>query len=458
MLSGHTLRAEQSLSSRRNLLLFLIPSLLGILLFMTPIPTEDGVTILVAILASALKGWLAPVFAPLLVVVLVTSGVLSVLARALQPAWLNSKPFLKHLMMPSWPWAIVRLVGALFVTMIYFKVGPEQIISENTGTLLFNDFLPSLFSVFIFAGFFLPLLLNFGLLEFVSSLLTPIMRPAFKLPGRSAIDCGASWLGDGTVGILLTTKQYEQKFYTQREAAVIGTTFSLVSISFTIYIVEQVNLSHMIFPFYATICVAGLFAALVMPRIPPLSLKKDLLIDGSEPCPRRDDVPEGHTMLSYGYHQALAKTQAIKNPVLEMTNGLKNAAEMIFGLLPVVLAIGTVALILAEETSLFDWLGAPFLPLLELMQVPEAAEAARTMVVGFADMFLPAILATDIQSDMTRFIIAALSVTQLIYMSEVGALLLGSKLPVNLFEIIVIFLLRTLLTLPVIVGMAHFFF
>ena len=50
----------------------------------------------------------------------------------------------------------------------------------------------------------LPLLLNFGLLELFGTLLTKVMRPVFNLPGRSAIDCMASWLGDGSVGILLT--------------------------------------------------------------------------------------------------------------------------------------------------------------------------------------------------------------------------------------------------------------
>ena len=70
-------------------------------------------------------------------------------------------------------------------------------------------------------------------------------------------------------------------------------------------------------------------------------------------------------------------------------------------------------------------------------------------------MFLPSILASSIESDLTRFVIAALSVTQLIYMSEVGALLIGSKIPVNFFELFVVFILRTLVTLPVIALSAH---
>ena len=46
---------------------------------------------------------------------------------------------------------------------------------------------------------------------------------------------------------------------------------------------------------------------------------------------------------------------------------------MWFGVLPVVMCIGTLALMLANNTPIFDYLGMPFMPLLELLQVPEAA-------------------------------------------------------------------------------------
>src|SRR5699024_3150316 len=118
-----------------------------------------------------------------------------------------------------------------------------------------------LFSVFLFAGMFLPFLLNFGLLELVGALMTKVMRPLFKLSGRSSIDCMASWLGDGTINVLLTSKQYEDGYYTKKEAAIIGTSFSVVSITFSLVIISQVGLDHMFVPFYLTITIAGFFAA-----------------------------------------------------------------------------------------------------------------------------------------------------------------------------------------------------
>ena len=56
------------------------------------------------------------------------------------------------------------------------------------------------------------------------------------------------------------------------------------------------------------------------------------------------------------------------------------------------------------------------------------------------------------------FVIASVSVCQLIYLSEVGALLLASKIPVNLKELFIIFIQRTLVTLPVIALIAHLIF
>ncbi|MFH0267261.1 YjiH family protein, partial [Vibrio rumoiensis] len=337
-------------------------------------------------------------------------------------------------------------------------VGPEMVWEENTGGMVLSGLLPTLFCVFIFAGMLLPLLLNFGLLELFGTLLSKVMRPIFNLPGRSAIDCMASWLGDGSVGILLTSKQYEDKFYTQREAAIVGTTFSAVSITFSLVVIAQVNLEHLFIPFYGAVCLAGLVAAIILPRIPPLRWKKDTFIDGSVPDMKADDLPAGHSNFSWGMHLALTKADNVGSLHKVLIEGIKNAIDMVFGVLPVVMALGTGALIIAEHSSLFEILGQPFIPYLKLLGLPEAVAASQTIVVGFADMFIPAILAAPIHSDMTRFVIAAMSVTQLIYMSEVGALLLGSKIPVTLLELFVIFILRTLITLPVIVGVAHLIF
>ncbi|WP_022942835.1 YjiH family protein [Psychromonas hadalis] len=442
----------------QTILTFIVPSLIGLLLFITPINFQGNITIPIAIVAKALQSLLGDSLTLIVTCIVVFTATITLLHKLFKFNFIKKSPFFNGLIDISPVWFVIRLLGALFITLTYLTIGPEMIFSGNTGALVLNDLLPVLFCVFIFAGLLLPLLLNFGLLELFGTLLTKVMRPVFNLPGRSAIDCMASWLGDGSVGILMTSKQYEAKFYTQREAAVIGTTFSAVSITFSLVVISQVQLEHLFLPFYLAVCLAGIVAAVIVPKLPPLRGKKDIYIDGSVRIKNSELTPKGHNVFSWGIEQALLKASNSTDFKNTFKDGLKNVIDMVFGVLPVVMAMGTIALIIAEYTPIFGYLGYPFIPLLELLQIPEAEAASQTIVVGFADMFIPSILATSIESDMTRFIIAAMSVTQLIYMSEVGALLLGSKIPVNIAELFVIFILRTLVTLPVITGIAHLIF
>lgn len=440
-----------------DILKFIIPSFIGMGFFMIPIPYKGEITIPIATLSGFVQDALESYLPAIMAFIIILSFLGAVAARFIKPAFIKNSPFFTSLFDIPTFWLVVRLVGAVLAVMIFFQIGPEAIWSEDTGGLILTDLLPVLFAVFLFAGLLLPLLLNFGLLEFFGALLTKIMRPLFKLPGRSSIDCMASWLGDGTIGVLLTSKQYEEGYYTKREAIVIGTTFSIVSITFSLVVLEQVRLEHMFVPYYLTIILAGVIAALIMPRIPPLSRKKDTYFN-RESGKVSEAIPAGFTRTQWGLKQAVQRAQRNKSVAEFLQDGSRNILDMWMGVAPVVMAFGTVALIIAEFTSFFAWLGLPFMPLLELMQVPEAQAASETLVVGFADMFLPAIIGSGIESDMTRFIVATVSVTQLIYLSEVGGLLLGSKIPVSFWELFIIFILRTLITLPIIVLVAHFLF
>jgi len=449
---------EKKSFSLATILTFIIPSLIGLILFMAPIQYDNALTIPIAIISKGLQSFLGDSITLIVTLVVLVTALLTLICKIFNPSILQQSKFIHGLLNVTPIWLIIRVLGAVFIVLTYWGFGSEMVYSANTGALVLNDLLPVLLCVFIFAGLLLPLLLNFGLLELFGTLLTKVMRPVFNLPGRSAIDCMASWLGDGSVGILMTSKQYESRFYTQREAAVIGTTFSAVSITFSLVVISQVKLEYLFVPFYLAVCAAGIIAAIIVPKLPPLRNKKDLYIDGSPRQEGDEKTPQGHHVLSWGLHQALTRAEQSKGLKYTLQDGLKNVVDMVFGVIPVVMAIGTIALIIAEYTPIFDYLGMPFIPLLELLQIPQAEQASTTIVVGFADMFIPSILAASIESDMTRFVIAAMSVTQLIYMSEVGALLLGSKIPVNIAELFVIFILRTLVTLPVIAGIAHLIF
>lgn len=433
-------------------ILFLLPSLLGVFLFVTPLPVGGQITLPVAYLAKALQNLLAGKIPAIMTLLSMISVLITVALKISPSLGKRQGPFLA-LFDVTLPWALLRALGATFALLAWQKLGPHAIWSDTTGGLLLHNLLPILFSVFFFAGLLLPLLLDFGLLELCSALFSGFMRPIFTLPGRSAIDCLASWLGDGTVGVLLTSKQYEEGFYSAREACVIGSSFSIVSMTFCIVVLSYVRLDHLVAPYFISIFLSGFVIAIICPRIPPLSRKPQSYL--KENSDRHEKVPEGCSALKHGLQLAEKRAANAPSLIQFFRQGLLNVLDMWMGVVPIVLAVGTMALMAAELTPVFDWLAIPFAPILELMGVPLANEAAKTVVVGFADMFLPAILGAQIENEFTRFVIASLSVSQLIYMSEVGGLLLGSKIPLSFVDLAVIFLQRTFIALPIIVLVGH---
>ena len=437
-------------------LLFLLPSIAGVILFMIPLPIDGGFQIPIAWLAGLLSGVLEPVVQWLALITLLIAAIGSIIFLFVP----KEDTFINNLFKVTPFWTVTRIVGAVFAVMIIWQLGPEAIWSENTGGMLLSPtgLVSFLFTIFLFAGLLLPLLLNFGLLEFFGTMMVKIMRPLFKLPGRSAVDALTSWVGDGTIGVLLTSRQYEEGYYTKKEAAIIGSTFSVVSITFCIVVLDQVGLGNYFIPYYLTVLLCGVVLAFIMPRIYPLAGKEDTHIDGRPLDLEAEKYPENYNAVTHGLENALNMAKKNRSIGKFFSDGIKNVVDMYIGVAPVVLAFGTIALMLAEYTSVFKILGTPFEPLLMLFGIPEAAAAAQTMVVGFADMFLPSILGASIESEMTRFFIATMSVTQLIYMSEVGGLLLGSKIPVNFKDLLVIFLLRTLISFPIIAVVAHILF
>lgn len=443
------------LLKNKNFYKFLIPSLIGMFLFVTPVQSDGNLTIPIAVIANALLDLMGNQASLVIYILVSFSGIFTILHKIFKFPFIKKYEKLNSLFDVSGIWLVIRILGLVLVNMLFWGIGPEMILSEDTGGLVLHDLMPILVCVFFLAGLLLSLLLNFGLLDFFGALLIKIMRPVFHLPGRSALDCIASWLGDGSVGVLLTAKQYEEGFYSKREATVIATTFSAVSITFCLVVISEVHLENMFVPFYLTVALAGIIAAIVVPRIPPLSRVPDTYCV-KKPYP--EDIPEGSTPLKYGLHLALSKAAHAPTAARFFQEGFTTVFEMWFGTLPVILCLGTLALIIAEYTPLFKLLGMVFIPFYKLLQIPEAVEASQTVIVGFADMFLPSVIASGFESDLTRFVVAATSVTQLIYMSEIGSIIMGSKIPVSLKNLFLIFLERTVVTLPVIALIAHLLF
>lgn len=430
---------------------FLLPSLLGAIVFLLPIENDGVYTIPMALLSGGLTDLLGAAMPYLVMGIIVISAVLSVAFTMTRPAG-EPGPF-RAIFTVSIPWLIIRCLGAVMAVMIVFQLGPEMIWSAATGREVLYNLATAIVTIFLVAAFLMPLLTDYGLMDLVGTLLSRIFRRLFSLPGRSCIDAVASWLSSAPVGVLITSQQYERGNYSGREAAVIATNFSVVSVPFCVIVANAVGIAHLFLQYYAVVVVCGIVAAVVTPRLPPLSRIPDEYSEAGKQL-HEDLHPEGG-LLRAGWQAALKRAEAAPGVAELLRSALVNLFDVWFGLLPALIAIGTLGLIVVEYTMLDTWLSYPFVPLLELFRLPEAQAAAPAMLVGFADMFLPALVAQSIDSELTRFVVASVSITQLVYMTEVGVMILKTRIPLNLLDLALVFLLRTLITLPIAAGLAH---
>ncbi len=450
-------------TNKKSLLNFLIPSIIGIIIFMIPVKYDGNWTIIVKILADFIAKIVGDYLPALCTIIITISFVMSIMA-SFNVKFIKENKLLNQTFSVTPVWLVLRILGFIVVWMVVLKdklnLGPffDMIVADESATFILNDLLTSLVIIFVIASMLLPLLLDFGLLEFIGAIFTKIMRPVFLIPGRAAVDCITSWIGDGTLGVMLTANQYESGYYSAKEAAIISTNFSAVSITFSLIVLSQVDMVDYFGVYYLLVCLVGIVCAIIVPRIPPLSLKKnDYVVDSNH---SNEDLSENYSSsIQYGLDLAIKRAESHKGIGEFLKNGIENAFGMWFSVMPIVMIIGTASLVLANNTQVFEILGKPFLPLLNFLKVPESLAASKTMIVGFSDMFTPSIIAAStIQSQMTKFIVATISVTQLIYLSEVGGLILASSIPVNLFELFAIFIERTIISLLIVAPIAHLLF
>ncbi|MDG2249573.1 MAG: YjiH family protein [Gammaproteobacteria bacterium] len=445
--------ASSSKPGLKNWIRFLIPSGIGVLFFLTPIVIDGQITIGMAYVGDLFINNFQLQLSQLAGIFIVSSVLFSFLFAINERAkkklhWLSD-----HLTLHPF-WFTMRMFGAIAAVAYLFQVGPEFLTGVATSGTTLGNLIPITMTYLGIGAVFLPLLVDFGLMELVGVMLSRIFDRVFGLPGRSAIDAMASWMGSGPVGVFITSQQYERGFYTAREAAVICTNFSVVSVSFSLVVIEYIGLGHLFLPYYLSVIGIGFIAALITPRLPPLNRIADNFIDGNPAKGSRTYEP-GVRLLPIALNQALDRAANAPSSRELVQRVGRNVAEIWLSLIPVVMGLGTTALILAEYTPVFTWLGAPIAPILNLFQLEEAQAAAPLILVGFTDMYLPALVGVNINSELTRFVVATVSVTQLIYMSEVGALIIKSNIPLGFINVAQIFILRTLISLPIAVIIGH---
>ncbi|AST90955.1 MULTISPECIES: YjiH family protein [Sutcliffiella] len=353
---------------------------------------------------------------------------------------------------------IIYVVAAVYSIMFAFQFGPEMIIGPYTGGVIINDIALPVGIIVALGGMFVVFFISFGGLQFVGTLLEPIMRPLFKIPGNAALDTVSSFFGASSVGAYITSKLYKENVYTKKEAATIATSFCVVSIGFAALVANTVGLLPMFTTVFLVAFLTVLIIAAIIVRIPPLSRKPDVYYNGQIQTEedRKTNIKYNVQLFRNAVNRAVNRSYQAESIGKELMKGFLEGASLVPKILCLITAVGLTGLILVEYTPIFTWLGIPMVPILTLFGVPDAQAIAASTIVGITEMYLPVLLIADAGVSVgAAFFIAVLSLVQIIFFAETAVIILATGVPITAKELVIIFFQRTIIAIPIIALFMH---
>lgn len=311
----------------------------------------------------------------------------------------------------------------------------------------------TVFLTIAIAGMFVIFIIKSGIVEFMAILMEPIMRPVFKLPGEAAVNILSSFVSSASIGVYFTEQYFESKTYTKRQACSVVSSFSVISVGYIGVLVSIAGIENMYGTILITSFVLVMIMGAIMVRIPPLLRIPDKNIDGSEQVVVKQRLGvKGRLNLALEKGIQRSNDFTLKAFGANMIQSLKFAQKTVGVMVPTVIIVLT----LVYFTPIFTNLGHPLIPIIKLLGIPDAAKIAPSAIIGIVEISLPSILVGGAGvAKQISFFVVLLSIVQIIFFSEAGNAILSSKIPLNALRLVELFVIRTIIAMPLVALATH---
>ncbi|MDO5717376.1 MAG: nucleoside recognition domain-containing protein [Tissierellia bacterium] len=399
-------------------------------------------------------------------IILCATGILSVYGKFI--AKKDSKVY-KYFEADSIIHPVLYMIGGFFIFMYFLdQIGvyhaSEVIVGPATAGMVIPGVVIGVAAIIPVGAFFIPFLVDYGLIDFFGVLLEPVMRPAFKVPGKSAVDATASFVGSTTMGIIITGRMFKTNNYTARESCVVATCFSAVSVGYAYVVMEAAQISkHFVITYFVSFVLAFVIAAIIA-RIPPVSRKPDTFYNGrlqTDEDRKEATMKFGPDMIKTGINRGAKRAFVSGNMPKRIIKSITDAFPVLPKVITLLCAFGILGMIAAKYTPIFKWIGYAFLPITKVLGVPDAMAAAEAIPTGVTEMFIPVLTIADRAAELhikTRFFVTVVSMLQIIFLAESVVVIMNTGIPMKFKELMIVFLERTLIAMPFAALFMHIIF
>ncbi len=339
--------------------------------------------------------------------------------------------------------SFINILAIPFVLMTIFKFGPDGLLEKGMLPFIFNKITIPVLIIVPIGSVFLAFIVSYGLMEFIGVFMRTIMKPVWKTPGRSAIDAVASFVGSYSVALLITNRVYKEGKYNTKEASIIATGFSTVSATFMIIVAKTLGfMEHWNFYFWSTVVVTFLVTAITA-RIYPLSKKPESYYNDTKGDVEKDVKSN---RFKTAFSAALEACENAPSMLQNLKTNLLDGIKLALKLGPSLMAVGSLGIIIAKYTPVFDFIGYIFVPFTWVTGLSEPLLAAKALATSIAEMFLPAPLVAG-ASVSTRFIVAVTCVSEILFFSASIPCIMSTEIPIRMRDYFIIWVERVILSI-----------
>ena len=439
------IKVDYSTITPKNLLKFLIFSGIGIWLFFIPMYESGSEAVVPMVyLVNLAKQAFADILHHLVMIVCIGLSITYTIGKVKKESY-----FGKFHEKDGPVTGLLYYLSAVFSTLLVFNVGPEHILNPDVGGLAITLAGSTLFTVTI-AGWLVTFLIEFGVLEFIGTLIEPIMRRVFLLPGQSAVDALSSFVAAPAVGVFITNKLYNENVYTEKEACCIMTNFSVVSLGFFALLVSITDTQYMYGNAVLISLLTVFILAIIVIRIPPLSRKKEQFRNGTMQTPEMKR-PGKYDSKIFKKAIAAATTKASGTEYKVFLTAFEDVFSFALKVVSFVQALTVISMLISTYTPAFDLIGKPMVPYLKLMGLENAEAIAPATLVGIAEIALPVMtIAGQTIAPASVFFVIVLSTVQIIFFTESANAMLQSDAGLSVGQLVMIFIIRTVIAVPIV--------
>ena len=337
--------------------------------------------------------------------------------------------------------SFIKLLGAVLGTVFYFQLYQGSWLWRyDVAPFLFDGLAVYVCLIFPLGSMFLAFATGYGLVEFCNVFFNRMMQFLLDLHTPYSIEVFAPF-------ILKSSPAYDfidalkAEEHSERENDIILTGFLTVSITLILTMAKALMLmdewmSYFLVSVFVTFAVTGITARLWPLCMVPDAAYREAPIAGTVGTRLK-------CAWNTGINAASKQDKVLTLCAKSLWSGIKTASATI----PSLIAVCLLGFWVAKFTPLFDCLGYLFYPFFRVFGISQPFLASKAVAAGLSDMFLPAVLVRESGTTLLKFVIAVVSISEVLFFSVSIPYILENKASLSLREILVIWFERVALSI-----------